>query len=137
MPWVEKGGPFLVLIFPEEFRAILRFACYRATSVVRLSTLCLDSVVPGHVPECLRFQHIEKHPQIPYFFSKISLYLAISQQSIQRILRNRQRAELVFQPAVLQICNLTAKGRWLLSTVCIMFVILDVTQASGPIPVSL
>jgi len=38
------------------------FACYRATSVVRLSTL------------------------------------------------NRQRAELVFQPAVIQICNLTAKG---------------------------
>ena len=86
--------------------AILRFACYRATSVVRLSTLCLDSTVPA---TCQSVQDYQR-AQNPRFFSPRFLFNEQSLNNIQRILRNRQRAELVFQPAVMQICNLTAKG---------------------------
>ncbi len=50
--------------------AILRFACYRATSVVRLSTLCLDSTVPA---TCQSVQDYQRAQNPRFFFSKISL----------------------------------------------------------------
>lgn len=110
-----EGWTFPAFDFPGRIppSAILRFACYRATSVVRLSTLCLGSIVPATCQSVWGYQH----PQNSLFFLQdFSLLSNLSPIYPDRILRNRQRAELVFQPAVIQICNLTAKGRWLMAS---------------------
>ena len=138
VPWVEKGGPFLLLIFREEFRLVPSWGLLvielHQSYVCPLCALAALSQLRARVFEVINIL------KIPYFFSKISLYLAISHPSIQiessgiDSVLNWFFNQRWFRSAISQQ---KADGWWLAVYICDPIKRMWPIQALGPIPFSI